>query len=802
MDSLLQDLRYGARQLWRSPAFTVAAIATLALGIGANTALFTMLRAIVSQPVAGVNASDRLVWVTPMRPGGPQRMSRAHYVQFRDGLRQYLDLASLADSRFSISGGTADAEEVEGQLVQGDFFGVLRTPFALGRGFTRDEDSQISASHVAVLSHGFWQRRFNGDSAVLGKSIVVNGTPLTIVGVAARGFNGPELETPKSVWVPRAIRDSQIDRSRALSAIGRLKEGVREADVLPAVRTIAARIAKDDDRAAPTATLYSARSGLPPGAEDEVMPVAILGAAVTAIVLLIACANVSNLLLARAVARRREIAVRLSLGASRGRVTRQLLTESLLLATSAGALGLWLAYATNNLLLQTEAMPILLDVRPDATIIAFTFAAALLAAVFFGLVPALESTRGDIAAAVKEGMQARDPRRARLQGSLVVAQVALSLALLTTGALLVRSMQKANSVDVGFDATSRVIGLSFNLGLIDYSDERADQFVRTLIERGTGVPGVQGVSLADIRPLSNRSMSAELTVENADSSLTARARTVSMNSVRPAFFNVLGMRLIRGRDFGSEDAPGSQPVMIVSEQVAKRLWPGADPLGKRVKMFEDGDWITVIGVASDALVGGPTEQQAPFVYLPQTQRLSAKELTLLARTTGDPRTLIEFLRREVRAMDPSIAISAVNTMDAYKRIKLAPRMTGARILGGFGALALLLACIGVYGLMAFTVLQRTREIGIRIALGAKHRDVLRLFVARGMRLTGVGVAIGLALSLAMSRLLQGMLFGLTPTDAGTFIGVAALLAGVALVACWLPARRAATVDPAIALRTD
>jgi predicted permease len=819
MDTLIQDIKYGVRQLWRSPVFTVAALATLALGIGANTALFTLGRGIISQPLSGVLQSDRLIWLTSAWSNGhPTQMSYPDFVDYRDGLRSIAELSATAGAQFSLMS-RGDPERVRGQIVSGNYFSVLRTPFALGRGFIPSEDSVGSPRPVVVLSHDLWQRRFNGDSSIVGQSVVVNGQPLTVVGITAQGFNGADLELPRHVYVPMALHgSSRPDFAGSMNSrhhwwitpIARLRDGATREQADATARTIAARIAVADTIAHKgiTARAFPAKSGLPPGSKREVFPLAIVASVVTGLVLLIACANVSNLLLARSVTRRREMGIRLSLGAGRIRLLRQLLTESLLLSVAAGTAGLLMAFWFTDWLLSSGILPLQLDVTPDAKVIAFAISAAMLATILFGLVPAFESTRSDIASAVKDGNLGRDPRRARLQSTFVVTQLSLSLVLLTIAGLFLRSMHKARNVEIGFAATSQVLALSFDLGLQGYSDDRASAFISRLSERARGLPGVEDVSFTDVVPMGERYTGTEILVEGqagASGSSTRESHPVSVfqATVHPGFFRTLGVPLVRGRDFTSSDNKESTPVVIISDGFAKATWPNQDPLGRRISLRGDkGPYLTIVGVAKDVMLGGPTEAQRSVVYVPQPQYPDNKLLTLLARTTGEPGPLADALRREIRQMDANLPLYNVRTMAEYKQHKLADRMNGAAILGGFGGLALLLASIGVYGVMAFSVMQRTREIGIRIALGARARDVVGLFVGRGMRLTVIGVTIGLALSMALSRLMQGMLFGLTPTDTMTFLGVAALLAAVALLASWLPARGAARVDPMQALRHE
>jgi predicted permease len=445
---------------------------------------------------------------------------------------------------------------------------------------------------------------------------------------------------------------------------------------------------------------------------------------------------------------------------------------------------------------------------PDKGVVTFAIGAAAVASILFGLVPAYDATRGDIARGVKDGGQGRDPRRARLQSTFVVTQLALSLVLLTTAGLFLRSMYKARNVEIGFEATSQVVALSFDLGLQRYSNDASNGFLRELAARTRGMPGVTNVSFTDVPPMGERYVGTEVKIEGRARDAESRDResrptSVFQATIRPGYFATIDLPIVRGRDFEQTDDTSAPAVAIVGERLARTMWPGQDPLGKRLSARGDkGPWLTVVGVAREVMLGGPTEAQRSVIYLPQLQYPGTKTLTVLVRTSSDPGPLAEALRRAIRDMDANLPLYDVRTLAEYRRMKLSDRMNGASILGGFGTLALLLASIGVYGVMAFSVIQRTKEIGIRVALGAQRRDVVSLFVGRGMRLILVGVVIGMALSLALSRLLQGMLFGLTPTDGATFFGVAALLGAVALLASWLPARRAARVDPMTALRYE
>ena len=814
---MTQDLRYAARQLVRSPGFTFVAIATLALGIGANTALFTMSQAVLARPLPGVRASDRLVWLAAVNVRGGQThvMSYPDYVDYRERSGVFEQLAAFEETRLSLSTG-GEPERVRGQIVSGNFFSVLGTPMQLGRGLTMDDDRTPGAHPVVVISHDLWTRRFDGDPTVIGRKLVINGAPFTIVGVAPQRFNGPTHSEPIQLWVPimmqaRAFPQSPDWLTRRgtwwLQAVGLLKPSVSQAQANVAVANVAAQIAREDSsgHGDVTARVYHVRSGLEPGEGSDVTPVGTLAAVVTGLILLIACANVSSLLLGRAVGRRREIGVRLSLGASRWRVVRQLLTESLLLAVVAGALGLLLgAWATDLLAAQ---IPAPLDVSLDLRVVAFAAAAAVATGLLFGVVPAAHATRSDVATAIKEITAGFGVRRSRLQGSFVIAQLALSLVLLTTAGLFLHSLYKASRVQVGFDANTSVLAASFDVGLQDYSAERADAFLRELTDRTAALPGVESVSLTNQVPMGQRRIGADIAVER-EHGTQADARAghevgVDLSTVREDFFRTIGIPFVRGRDFTARDDARAEPVVIVSESFARQAWPGGDPLGKRLSVNGPrGPYLTVVGVVREALIAGVGERPRPVVYLAQRQQPRTLDLTLLVRRQGDARPLADPIRRSLRALDPHLPVYGVQTLAQYRSDQLGEIRLGSRLLALFGGLALLLATVGVYAVMAFSVSQRTREVGVRVALGALQRQVVRLFVAEGMRLAAVGVAIGLVLSTLLAKALSATFFGINAGDAITFGAVSALLSAVTLAACWIPARRAARVTPMEALRHE
>ena len=823
MDSLWQDLRYAARQLLRAPGFTLVAIVTLALGIGANSALFTLAVAILDRPLPGVRSTG-LVWLTATdaRSGRVLNLSYPDYLDYRAEHDVFADVAAFAPARFSFAT-NGNAERVRGAIVTSNYFTLLGAPMAAGRGFVANEGKRTASEPPAVISYDLWQRRFGGEPTALGQRIAVNGASFTIVGVAGQRFNGPEHSERLDLWVPV----DEIDRLQSqwphpltnrgfwwLRSIALLAPGVSDVRAGAAAGTVAARIASSDvaDHKDVTARVQAVRNGLQPGEGQDIYPVAVLGALVTALVLLIACANVSNLLLARAVARRREIAIRRSIGARRGRIVRQLLTESLLLALVAMAGGLLLATWITDVL--AAQLPVPLDIAVDRRVLAFSTGIALVTGLLFGLAPALHSTRGGLTSALRSGLTGFDRGRARLQGGFVVAQLSLSLVLLATAGIFLSSLLKMSRVDVGFDATTRVLALSFDLNLQGYTPDRARTFVDALGARAASLPGVQSVSFTNLPPLAGRTIGADVAIEangTIDSTRFGEAAgiEVTWSTIRAGYFATVGIPLLAGRDFDDRDAAGASLVAIVSEAVANRAWPRENPLGRRISFTgARGPFLTVVGVARDALVSSNVREQRPQVYAAQRQHPATMDLTLLVRAgpspngTADATMLAASLRREVSGIDPDLPVFGVQTLAQYRYESGAEARLGSGLLAAFGFLALVLASIGVYAVIAFSVRQRSREIGLRVALGAREQQVVRLFVSEGVRLTSLGIGIGLLLALGVVRLLSALFLGVAALDVLAIVGVLGVLSAVALLSCWIPARRAARVDPMLVLRLE
>ncbi|MEJ7810530.1 MAG: ABC transporter permease [Gemmatimonadaceae bacterium] len=816
MQVILQDLRYGLRALARSRGFTAVAVLTLALGIGGNTAVFSLVNAALLRPAPVVRDAGSLVWISNVwrDVGRLTEVSYPTYQDLRAGTRSFSSMAAYATTSFSIRAGD-EPYRADGQLVSANYFTVLGVTPALGRSFLAEEDSAPGTHPVAVISHRLWQDRFAGDAGIVGRAVTINGQPFTIVGVAPARFFGMELPKPADLWLPAMMQaqampssDNLLTERRALRfyVIGRLGANATVDGARADVQTVARRMAADhpDERKELGMTLSPVQGAVHPGDRRDVGPLTVLPTAVTAIVLLIACANVANLLLGRAASRRREVGIRLALGASRGRLVRQLLTESLILALLGAGAGILLSFWGTDLLLSAVEAPIAFDLTPDARVLGVTLALAVFTGVLFGLVPALAASRPDVVPALKDDATRGGARRTRLQGAFVVAQVALSLVLLVSAGLLVRSLRKANDVDIGFAARRHVVTLSFDLALQGYTPERARDFYTRLLERADGMPGVRSASYATVIPLSGRVMGDGFVPLDGAGANDEPRETTNYSEVGPGFHTTLGIPLRAGREFTTGDRLGAPGVAIVSEEFARRHWPGGSALGKRIRATaRDAVPLEVVGIAKDIKIDELNESPRSFVYLPQLQSTAAAGgVSLVVRAAADGAALLAPLRAEAKAMDPDMPVYGVMTYDDVIRQRLDSKRAGSTLLSVFGSLALLLAAIGMYGVMAYGVAQRTREIGLRMALGARERDVLSLVVGDGLRLAGIGIALGLVLSFGATRALSSVLLGISATDGVTFAAGAALLATVAAVASYLPARRAAGVDPIVALRSE
>ncbi|MFP5265506.1 MAG: ABC transporter permease [Blastocatellia bacterium] len=811
MEALLKDFRYGTRMLMKNRGFTAVAVLSLALGIGANSTIFGWVRGVLFRPFPGVSESDRMVVFAGTSPAGSYTStSYPDYVDLA-GNNKVLDgfiVFDMTPMSLNIGG---EAQRVYGAVVSGNYFGVLGVNAAIGRTFLPEEDKTPNTHPVAVISHGLWRRVFGSDPDVAGKTVTLNGHPFTVVGVAPESFTGTFVGLSIDLWVPMMAHEQVVPggnhtASRGdhwLQAMGRLKPGVSIEQAQTELDTIARQLAQEyprtnEGRGAALFPLWKS----PWGATVVLRPVLFVLMAVVGLVLLIACANVANLLLARAVGRRREIAIRLSMGASRGRLIRQLLTESLLLALAGGAGGLLIAYWGSGLLMAIVPpmnIPVKLFLGVDGGVLWFTFAISVLTGVIFGLAPALQASNPNLVAALKDETAKSSGGRgkARLRDALVIAQVALSLVLLIGAGLFIQSLQRGQTISPGFN-TQNVLVAGLDLFSTGYGKEKGESLQQQLLQRVEALPGVQSAAIARRVPLALAgSSSTRLTVDGYEPR-PEEEPFVEFNTVSPGYFRTMSIPIVQGREFDAQDNVQSRKVAIINETMARRYWPGRDPVGQKFRTY---DYFEVIGVAKNIKYRNLGEDPRPYFYYSLLQNYQP-EVALHVRADGDPTSLLPAVREVAQSLSPDLALYDAQPLYEQLTLSMIPQRIAAILLGVFGLLALALAAVGLYGVMAHSVSQRTREIGIRMALGASPRDVLGLVVGQGMLLAAVGVAIGLAGALGLTRFLASLLYGVSATDPMTFAATPLLLAAVALVASFIPARRATKVDPMIALRHE
>jgi putative ABC transport system permease protein len=822
MQTLWQDMRYGARMLGKNPGFTLIAVVTLALGVGANSLIFSLVNALLLRPLP-VEKPEQLAAVYTSDFSSTQYGASSYpdYVDFRDRNQVFSGTVVYMPTAFSLNVGGVN-ERAFGEVVSGNYFSTLGVKPALGRGFLPEEDRTPGERAVVVIGYKLWQNRFGGDPAVVGRAIKLNGHSFTIVGVAPEKYSGLIRGIASDLWVPAMMikqaapgADYLVERGdRGFLVMGRLKPDVTSYQAQTDFRRITEQLFKEWPQEWTNVRNQSRVISLLPEGQARILPdlrtpVVIfmsLLMTVVGLVLLIACANIANLLLARATARRKEIAIRLSLGASRGRLIRQLITESVPLSLLGGVAGLLIAIWGSDLLMAFKPpapVPIEIDLGADWRVLGFTFGVSLLTGVLFGLAPALAASRPDLVASLKDEAGG-STGRGRLRGALVIAQVALSLMLLICSGLFIRSLRNAGSVDLGFDADN-LLALSMDLQLQGYNETTGRNFSRQLLDRVRALPGVVSASMTDELPLGGGARRA-ITIEGYTTQ-PGESTEVNSSSVAPGYIETLGIPLPHGRAFDEKDREGAPGVVMVNEAFARRYWPGQEPIGKRIQMgvarsgANDSPYLEVVGVVKDGKYVTLDEEATPFFYLNLAQRYQSSP-TLIVRTRGNPLDYLPAVRGEVASLDKNLALYDVKTMRQHLGLALLPARLAGSVLGVFGLVALILAAAGIYGVMAYSVAQRTREIGVRMALGASADAVLKLVVGQGMKLTVVGMAIGLGASLALTRLMKSMLFGVSATDPLTFVVVPLLLIMVALLACWIPARRAAMVDPIVALRVE
>ncbi|MFI5279776.1 MAG: ABC transporter permease [Gemmatimonadales bacterium] len=810
MESLLQDLRFGLRSLRKNLGLTAVAVVSLGAGIGAMTTIFTWLNAMVINPLPAVPAYSRIIVAHTRAPeGGTWSVSWPDFQDWRAGAKT-ADLAAWDMMQLGLRDGPAQAERAWGDMVSGNFFEVLQVPAAFGR-VLRIQDEQ-SRAPVVVLGHSYWRRRFAGDSGVVGRTITLNGSAFTIVGVAARHFGGSYSGMDDHMYVPISAMPllmpdgSQLlqDRQRrSFDVVGRLKPGATVAQAGAELDPLARRAGVAGGLAQPLGAVVQRHADVDaPGALRPLFG-ALLG--VAGLVLLIACANVANLLLARAVARRREVAVRLAVGASRVRLVRQLLTESLALAVLAGALGVVLSFWGRDgffAILPAVPYPIGIDFTLSGPVLAFAILVTAVTAMAFGLVPALQASKPDLVPTLKDEIGQGRAGRGRLQAALVIAQVALSLVTLVSAGLFVRSLKVVRSIDTGMHGLDRVLIVGTDLRLTGIKNDSVGvSIVRGLLERVRALPGVEAASVARFVVLSPSPLPGVATQVEGYAPRPDENMTIGYNNVSGDYFRTTGIRVLAGRAIGDADVASNAPVVVVNEAFTRKYLAGRQAIGARVSVA-GGEWLSIVGVVATTKVNSFDENPVPMVYRAWGPRFATPNFTLHVRTTGDPFALTAAVRSAFHEVSADLPFLDPRNMAEFTSIQYFLQDIGATILSAVGILALLLASLGIYATMAYAVSRRVREIGVRLALGAARSDVVRLVLGRSMRITGYGLLIGLLGALGVGQALRSMLYGVGPRDPITFAGVGLLLAAVALAASWLPARRAARVDPMIALRSE
>ncbi|MGA9770138.1 MAG: ABC transporter permease [Blastocatellia bacterium] len=809
METFLQDLRYGLRMLLKSPGFTAVAIIALALGIGANSAIFSVVNAVLLRPLP-FSEPDRLAWVTERMPrGGFRGVPAPDLLEWQDQNHVFEDVTGYSGDNWNMTGGAAEPERVPGAKIGANMFSTLGVQPFLGRAFTREEDLP-GGEPVAILMRSLWQRHFASDPDVIGKTLTLNDKIYTVVGVMPANFRLPDSA---DVLIPLALdahEQRTSDRSLLVRVIARLKPGITLEQASIELQDIVGRLDEQHLPARPTG-LQVEISDLHERIVGDVRPALLVLLGAVGFVLLIACANVANLLLARAAARQKEIAIRAALGASRARLIRQLLTESVMLALVGGCLGILLALWGVDILIASLPQDLAAVAQSvgrigvDGGVFGFTFAVSIITGILFGLAPALVASKPSLNNSLKEGTKSSKAgfSLSSLRGVLVVAELALALVLLVGAGLMIKSFLKLQSVNPGF-RPERVLTMQMNLSMPKYEEQRKQsEFFRQVLERVEHLQGVESASVTSTIPLTGSSMMMmfSMSVEGRPEPVRGQEPPVLGNAVSRDFFNTMRIPLLQGRFFTDQDTEASEKVVIVNESFARRYWPDEDAVGKRVMGSAREGRRTIVGVVGDVHGTGLSEEVKPEVFMPYLQS-STSRLSIAVRTEADPLSMVAAVRSQVQAVDQDQPVANVMTMNQHLAQSVSEPRFNMLLLGVFAALALVLAGVGIYGVMSYTVAQRTHEIGIRMALGAQANDVVRLIVRQAMAMTVAGVVIGLFAAFALTRVMESLLFGVSATDPATFALISLVLTGVALGACFIPARRAARVDPLVALRYE
>lgn len=811
MEILLQDIRFGFRQLMKQRGFAVLAIISMALGIGANTSIFSLVDTALLRPLAVKEPSQLVELYGTMNNGA--EWSLQSYLNYKDYRDRNTVFSGLFVYRVVVSSLTVNntSQRVWGYLVSGNYFDVLGVKPVLGRAFLPEEDQTPDSHPVAVLGYNCWQHRFAGDPAIVGKTVEINSRPFTVIGVAPKGFIGTEVAYDPEMFVPimmaKTIEPGSrwLDRrdSNNLFTVGRLKSGVSLGEAKAELETLTAQLAKEY----PENVGRGIRLGRPglfiPDIANSVFAFTGVLAAVGALVILLACVNLASLLLARATERRREIAVRLAIGASRQRLVRQLLTESLLISLAGGAAGVFLASAINSAVRGIRLpsdVTLLFDLRTDWRVLGFALLLSITTGILFSLIPALQSSKPQLVPALKDESSMAGFRRSRLRNLLVVVQVNLSLVLLISAGLIVRSLQAAQKMRPGFNPENAV-AISFDVSLQGYDEPRGRAFQKQVLERVRALSQVENAAMTDYLPLGLNYNNSSIYVEGTEFKGASTLPIAIPIETSPGYFDVMGIPL-RGRDFRDDENKKESRFAIVNETFAKKLLGGQEPIGRRFNWHGPKDpFFEIVGVVPDGKYNSLGEDPKPALYTPLYQDYSGM-VTLVARTHSDPRQVLSALRAEVRKLDPAVSVYAAKTLKEHMGTSLFPARMAAIALGSFGVLALILAAVGIYGVMSHVVAGRTREIGLRMALGAQLSDVQKLILKQGMFLAAIGSVSGLVIAFGGARMMKSMLYGVSTSDPITFACVALGLSAIAFLASWVPARRASRVEPMIALRAE
>ena len=810
MERLWQDLKYGARMLAKSPGFTAVAVIALGLGVGANTAIFSVVNQVLLRQLPFQDPSRLVMVWEKNRPRNRDRnvISPANFLDWRDQNAVFDDMAAFLDFRFNLTG-TAEPEELPGEIAMVNLFSVLGATAEFGRTFEPGDGAE--GNNVVILSHGLWQRRFGGDRDVVGKSIALDGKNYTVIGVMPPDFRlyvkqGSLIGKPVELWVPNEFNaQARVRRGRAWMSVARLKPDVTVPQAQVEMDSIAARFEEQypEFNKGWGVTVVPLREQL----VGDVKPALMVLLAAVGFVLLIACANVANLLLARAASRQKEIAIRTALGAGRSRVIRQLLTESVLLSTIGGGAGLLLAMWGTDVLVALTPKDLLgiESVSLDRRVLFFTILVSLATGLLFGIAPAIAASRTNLNEVLKEG--GRDSsgagRSQRVRSALVVVEVALALLLLIGSGLMIRSLWRLQAVDPGFDSSKMLTARLLLPGSKYAQDRQRTDFFKQLVERLQALPGVQAATAIDALPLAGGGSATGFTIAGQPTPAPGEKPACDVRVVHPNYFEAMGIQLLQGRTFTEREATEVSRVVVVNRALVDRYFPGEDPIGKRiaVEMSDDPMPSSIVGVVGDVKYQGLDLDVRPMAYWPHPE-LARSFMTLVVRANNDPAALATALRHEVLAMDNDQPIADVRTMDELLSTSIARTRFSALLLAVFAGVAMVLAAVGIYGVMSYSVEQRTREIGIRMALGADRGDVVAMVVRQGMTLSLIGVAVGLGAAWVLTRFLATLLFQVTATDPASFASIPLALVAVALVASLIPARRATKVDPIVALRYE